>query len=198
VWRRLERYGCCAALALLAGCGYGFAGRPAHLPPDARTIGVERFRNDSRQIGVELILQAALEDVISERGVLRVVPDESGALVLSGEVRAFTSISRPVAFSTNDRAVIYASSMVLDVRLKARDGNVLWHRKGLVEASDAAVSSTTVVPSSPGFQQGNLSARDVTGLTNIQLAEDRLTEDVVRELVNEMARSIYSQMLEGF
>jgi len=185
-------------LSIAWGCGYGFAGWPAHLPIEAKTIRVERFTNDSEQPGVELVLEQALEEVIRERGLLEVVRGQSGALVLTGDIRVFTSASRPVAFSATDRAVIYSSSMVLDVWLREREGEVLWARRGMIEVSDASVSPTTVVPSSPQFQQGSLNARDVTGLTNIQLAEDRLTQDVVRELVDQMARSIYSQMLEGF
>ena len=186
-------------IGLLAGCGYGIAGRPAHIPKSAETISIRPFLNRSKTVGVELALAAALEDVIRERGFLRIVPNPAGDLFLSGKIRAFWSASQPVGFNTSDQAVIYTSTMVLDVRLGRRtDGKILWRGDGLVEASDTAVTAEVVIPSSPRFQQGSLNARDVSGLTSIQLAEDQLGRDVVRELVDAMARSIYSQMIEGF
>jgi hypothetical protein len=186
-------------IGLLVGCGYGFAGRPAHIPKRVETISIRPFLNKSKTVGVELALAAALEDVIRERGLLRIVPNPTGELFLAGKVRSFWTAAQPVGFSETDQAVIYTSSMVLDVRLGRRaDGKILWRGDGLVELSDTAVTPEVVIPSSPRFQQGTLNARDVSGLTNIQLAEDQLGRDTVRELVDAMARSIYSQMIEGF
>ena len=186
------------AVALgIAGCGYGFTPRPDYLPSTAQTIEIHPFHNRSQQIGVEQALLAALEEVIRERGVLRVV-DDAGDLVLSGTIRRF-SYTRPVASSGVDRAVIYATVMVLDVALEqAADGAVLWRGDNLVELVDVPVAAGVVIPSSPTFQQGTLNARNVSNLSDIQLAEDRLSREVLRELADTMARNIYSQMMEGF
>jgi hypothetical protein len=190
--------GLLAAAPLLAACGYGFATRPEYIPAGARTISLRSFENQSEQIGVEHALAAALEDVIRERGVLRIVYGAEGDLVLSGTIRRF-SYTRPVASSGVDRAVIYASVMVLDVVLaRGGEGEVLWKGDNLIEVVDVPVAAGVVIPSSPTFQQGTLNAGNVTNLGDIQLAEDRLGREVLQGLVGTMARSIYSQMMEGF
>jgi len=191
-----------AALAVVvvtgaSGCGYGFPSRGAHIPAAARTIAVQPFQNRTDRIGVEVALRTALEDVIRERGALRVAAEGHGDLTLTGEIRAFR-FTRPVASSRSDRGIIYATSIVVNARLGRRDGSIAWRGDGLVELSDVAVTPGVVIPTSPRFQQGTLNARDVTELTDIQLAEYRLTGEVLRDLVDSMARSIYSQMMEGF
>ena len=55
-----------------------------------------------------------------------------------------------------------------------------------------------VIPTSPRFQQGNLNAGDVSGLTDIQLAEYSLSRVALRDLAVSMARTVYSEMVEGF
>jgi hypothetical protein len=195
--RALVVIACGGLLAGVGACGYGFPGTAAHLPADARSISVRPFRNDTSQIGVELALARAIEDVIRERGVLRVAPGEQGDLVLSGAVRSFGA--HPVGFSRADRALQYETTLTLDVILRRRsDGRVVWEAKGLRESQDAPVSAAVVIPSSPRFQLGTLDAGDLTELTEIQLAEDRRNRDVVQQLADTVARSIYSQMLEGF
>jgi hypothetical protein len=185
------------ACGLAAGCGYGFSPRPAYIPPEAHTISVEHFENQTPRLGVELLLAAALEDVIRERGLLRVVSEGAADLVLTGTIRSF-SLARPVATSDVDQAVIYAGTMVLNVALaRGADGKALWRGDGLVEIVDVPVSAGVVIPSSPTFQQGTLNARNVSNLSDIQLAEDRLSREVLRGLVDNMAQSIYSQVLEG-
>lgn len=185
------------ALAGASGCGYGFPSRADHIPPAARTITVQPFQNRTDRIGIEVVLRTALEDVIRERGVLRVATEGHGDLTLTGEVRAFR-FTRPVASSRVDRGIIYATSIIVNARLGRRDGSIAWRADGLVELSDVAVAPGVVIPTSPRFQQGTLNARDVSELSDIQLAEYRLTGEVLRDLVDSMARSIYSQMMEGF
>jgi hypothetical protein len=186
-----------ALLGVLAACGYGFPGRPAHIPADAQTISVLPFQNRTPQIGLEFALAAAIEQVVRERGVFRVVAGEEGDLLLTGQVRDFRS--RPVAFNGVDRAQQYEFSLTLDVALRRRsDGRSLWTGRGLVERFDAAVTSDIVIASSPRFQQGTLNAPELSGLSRIQQAEDQRRQGVLRNLVDPMARSIYSEMMEGF
>ena len=185
------------AAAWAAGCGYGFGHRPGHVPADARTISVRPFENSTLQIGVDVALTSALMDVIRERGTLRVVSGAQGDLLLRGRVRDFSS--RPVGFSEIDRAQQYETTMVLDIDLsRKKDGKVLWNGRGLTERLDAAVTPGIIIPSSPRFQQGALNARDLSGLTRVQQAEDQRSQEVLRARVDTMARSIYSQMRAGF
>jgi len=186
-----------ALLGVLAACGYGFPGRPAHIPPDVQTISVLPFQNRTAQIGVEFTLAAAIEQVVREHGVLRVVAGEEGDLLLTGKVRDFRS--RPVGLGDAERAQQYELSLTLDVTLRRRsDGRALWTGLGLIETFDVAVTSDIVIASSPRFQQGTLNAPELSGLSNIQQAEDQRRQGMLRNLVDPMARSIYSQMMEGF
>ncbi len=196
---RRRRVGILAVVALggMSACGYGFTSRAAHIPDTARTITVRPFQNRTDRIGIEVILRTALEDVIRERGVLRVTTGGEGDLSLTGEIRAFR-FTRPVASSRVDRGIIYATSIIVNARLGRRDGSIAWRGDGLVELSDVAVAPGVVIPTSPRFQQGTLDARDVSELSDIQLAEYRLTSEVLRGLVDSMARSIYGEMMEGF
>jgi hypothetical protein len=196
---RRRRVGTLAVLSLvgMSACGYGFTSRAAHIPDAARTIAVRPFQNRTDRIGIEVVLRTALEDVIRERGVLQVTSGGDGDLTLTGEIRAFR-FTRPVASSRVDRGIIYATTIVVNARLGRRDGSIAWRGDGLVELSDVAVAPGVVIPTSPRFQQGTLDARDVGELSDIQLAEYRLTGEVLRGLVDSMARSIYSEMMEGF
>jgi hypothetical protein len=188
---------CTVLLGLLAGCGYGLPSRPTHIPSEARTISIQPFENRTRQVGVEYALVAALKQVVREHGVFRVVTGKQGDLLITGQVRNFRT--RPVGFSEVDRAQQYEVELVLDVKLKRRrDGKALWEGLGLVERFDAAVTPGIVIPSSPRFQQGTLNARDLSGLSSIQQAEDQRRQGVLRNLVDPMARSIYGQMMEAF
>jgi len=184
-------------LGLWAGCGYGLQSRPTHIPSDAKTINIQPFQNRTRQVGVEFALVSALKQVVREHGVFRVVTGKEGDLLLTGQVRNFRT--RPVGFSEVDRAQQYEVELVLDVKLRRRsDGKSLWEGQGLVERFDAAVTPGIVIPSSPRFQQGTLNARDLSGLSSIQQAEDQRRQGVLRNLVDPMARSIYGQMMEAF
>jgi len=185
-----------ALLGVLTACGYGFPGRPAHVPPDAQTISVLPFQNRTPQIGVEFALAAAIKQVVREHGVLRVVAGEQGDLLLTGKVRDFRST--PIAVS-GARAQAYEHTIVVDVNLRRRsNGKSLWSGVGLIEKFDAAFTAGIVIASSPRFQQGTLDARDLSGISSIQQAEDQRRQGVLRNLVDPMARSIYSQMMEGF
>lgn len=184
------------ALAAVAACGYGLANRNAELPAEARTISIRLFGNHTRENGLEVHLRRALEDEFRRHGVLRVVPDPDGDLVLNGDIRRFASV--PVAFSGTDVAVQYQGVMQVSLRVTERASKRVVHETKLLQASqDFGAVSDVVVTTSPHFQRGTLNARDLPNLTGVQLAEARRNE-ALRELLDQVAHDVYLQVAEGF
>jgi hypothetical protein len=183
-------------LVALPGCGYRLAGTGTNVPEGARTIDIRPFHNHTRENGLEVRLQRALEDEFRRRGVLRVVSEGDADLVLSGDIRRFTSI--PVAFSATDEAVQYQGVIQVGMRLVERaSGQVVHETKLLQETQDFGAVSGVVIASSPHFQRGTINARDLANLTNVQIGEARRRE-AMRDLLDLLARDIYLQAMEGF
>ncbi len=180
---------------LLAACGYRLAGTGT-VPDTARTISIRPFHNHTRESGLEVKLHRALEDEFRRRGVLRVVTDEEGDLVLSGDIRRFTSV--PIAFSATDEAVQYQGIIAVGMRLIERaSGRVLHETKLLQETQDFGAVSGVVIATSPHFQRGTMDARDLANLTNVEIGEAR-RHDALRDLIDQLAQDIYLQSMEGF
>jgi hypothetical protein len=187
--------GLAALLVTLAACGYHLAGTE-NVPATARTISIRPFRNHTREYGLEVRLHRALDEEFRRRGTLRVVPDPEGDVILSGDIRRFTTT--PVAFSATDEAVQYQGVIQVGVRLVERaSGRVLHETKVLQETQDFAAVSGVVITSSPHFQRGTMNARDLTNLTNTEIGEAR-RHDALRELIDVLARDLYLQAMEGF
>ena len=179
----------------LAACGYHLAGTE-NVPATAHTISIRPFRNHTRENGLEVKLQRALEDEFRRRGVLRIVPDPEGDVILSGDIRRFATT--PVAFSATDEAVQYQGVITVGVRLVERaSGRVLHETKLLQESQDFAAVSGVVITSSPHFQRGTMNARDLTNLNNTQIGEARRHE-ALRDLIDVVAHDLYLQAMEGF
>jgi len=185
------------ALVLLASaCGYRIAGRNEELPTTARSISIKVFGNRTHERGLEVELRRALEEEFRRHGVVKVVTEPEGDLVMSGEIRRFASV--PVAFSATDVAVQYQGVMHVSLRVIERESKKVVHEtKLLQETQDFGAVSDVVVTSSPHFQRGTLDARDLPNLTAIQLTEARRRE-AMRELLDQLARDVYLQVMEGF
>ena len=179
-----------------AGCGYGFGGGAPTVPHAARSVAITRFVNHTREKGLDVSLQRAVEDEFRRRGPLTVVRDPEGDVVVSGSIRRFTSI--PVAFGASDNAVQYIGSLVVRVRLRdRRSGKVLYENTSLEETLDFGATPGVVVSSSPSFQQETINARDLIDMTNVQIGEARRRE-ALSSLVDRIARDVYLQTMEGF
>jgi hypothetical protein len=185
-----------ALLVVACGCGYRVAGTSADVPPEARSISIRLFSNQTREAGLEVRLQRAVEDEFRRRATLRVVPYPEGDLVLSGNIRRFATV--PVAFSATDEAVQYQGVIQISMRLVERETRRVIHDTAMLqEAQDFGAVSGVVITSSPHFQRGTIDARDLPNLTNVQLVEARRHE-ALRDLVDALARDVYIQSMEGF
>jgi len=182
-------------LALAAGCGYSLGGDTAALPDGVRTVSINRFHNHTREHGLEVRLQRAVEDEFRRRGTLKVV-DTDPDLVLSGDIRRFASV--PVAFSATDEAVQYQGILQVSFRLTERaTGHVVNDTPLLQATQDFGAVSGVVVTSSPNFQRGTIDSRDLLNLTNVQIGGAR-RRDALRGLLDLLAHDVYQRAVEGF
>ncbi len=183
-------------LVLVPGCGYRLAGTGTNIPAAARTISIELFKNSSREKGLDVELQRALELEFRRRGTLEVVTNGEGDLVLTGAIRRFWSV--PVAFSATLEAVEFQSNLLLSLKLTERaTGRVLYENRALQESTDFGALTGTVVTASPRFQDETINARDLVDFTNVQIGESR-RRTALHDLVGQAAHDIYIYSVEAF
>ena len=136
------------AVLALAACGYHLSGTGTTVPESARTIRMALFTNHTRETGLEVRLHRAVEDEFRRQGTLRIVTEDDADLVLSGDIRRFTSV--PVAFSATDEAVQYQGIMQVSLRLTEREsGHLLFENKLLQESQDFGAEIVGVHASTP-------------------------------------------------
>jgi len=183
------------ALVLASGCGYGLGGGASVLPDAARTVAIQRFKNHTREHGLDVRLQQAIEEEFRRRGTLK-IEDSNADLVLSGDIRRFASV--PVAFSATDEAVQYQGVLQVSFRLTERESGKVVSETPLLQATqDFGAVSGVVVTSSPNFQRGTIDSRDLVNLTNVQIGGAR-RRDALRGLLDTMAHDVYQRAVEGF
>ena len=191
--RRLSLALAVAAVAL--GCGYRFAGIGSNVPATARTISIPLFDNNTREKGVDVEFQRALEEEFRRRGLLTVVRGGDSDLTLSGNIRRFTTT--PVAYSATGEAIEFQGFLSMSIKLTDRTGHVLYNNDDLTETLDFGSVTGIVVTASPHFQEGTIDARDLVNMTNVQINEVRRQTNL-NELVNQMASDVYLQAVEAF
>ena len=185
------------ALAMaVAGCGYRLAGTGTNVPATARTISIELFKNSSREKGLEVDLQRAIEEEFRRRGDLEVVDEGEGDLVLTGNIRRFWS--NPIAFSATLEAVEFQSNLLVSLKLTERASKrVLYQNPAVTESTDFGALTGTVVTASPRFQEDTVNGRDLVDFTNVQIGESR-RRAALQQLVGQAARDVYLYTVEAF
>ncbi len=121
-----------AAIAFVAsGCGYHFAAEGSGLPPQAKTIYVEKFGNRTRQTGINDEFMRYVEDEIANHKRLELVDNPSDAdLLLSGDIVFADSL--PTAFNSANEPLTYTQTISADASLiDAHDHKVIWASRGL-------------------------------------------------------------------
>ena len=184
-------------VALLStACGYHFAGVGNRLPDDVHTISLGPIQNSTREIGIEKQLLESIEDEVSSRGRLSIVPSGQGDVLLSGMVRYY--VSRPISYNSQDEVLEYQATVAVDLELHRRDnGKLLWKTIGLRESQNYSAVPGVVVTSSSQFQRTTLNPQNVNQFTDIQLSEGQRREANER-LIETLSRDIYNQMMEDF
>jgi hypothetical protein len=183
--------------AAVSSCGYHFAAEGSGLPPQAKTIYVEKFSNHTRVTGINDEFMRYLKDEIDDRKRLEMVDSASEAdLTLSGQI-AYSN-SQPVAFNIASEPTLYASSVTADAELVDNHSHkVVWASRGISGSQQYATVAQSLVTTSPYFLQQNLRSQDIAQMTNIQVeqTQEASSQDIVMQ---QLAQNLYASMSEGF
>jgi outer membrane lipopolysaccharide assembly protein LptE/RlpB len=163
-----------AGCLILAGCGYHVAGRADTLPREVRTIAIPAFENQTTRYRLTQWMPEALTVELLSRSRYRVVPEANGAdAVLRGVV-----LSQQVSPLIFDPASGRASMVQLYLRMQLqlqdqRSGKML-------------------------YSNDNVEYRARYEIAVDQRAYFDESEAAMQRLSREVARSVVSQILEGF
>ena len=117
---------------LLVGCGYQLTGSKTHVPPGITSIAIPTFVNQTFEPGVEVqFTRAFLNDFITDRRV-KVVDRAQADSVLDGTIKSFRISS--VAYDADGFVSEYRTTVVVDLTLRRRDGEILWKVNNLSES----------------------------------------------------------------
>ena len=126
----------CVSAALLAGCGYRFAGG-GEFPYGVEKIAVEVLFNRTSEVGLENTITNDLIYELNRSGQVEVVEPEKAEAVLKGSIEqlAVRSVSRSGILTSQAERVFVS----VNLKLVRPDGEVLWKGNGLREDEAYAV-----------------------------------------------------------
>lgn len=154
-------------------CGYHLRGTGSSLPDHIKSIAIPMFKNSTTRYQLDLKLTQSVIDEMVSRGKVELSQDMSSSnAVLMGEIVAFNA--NPIGFSsqmaTADR---YSISVIAKITL--RD---LVNKKVIYSNSSFVFQGEYEVPEGADFESRESEAID--------------------EIAERFARSLVSQILEGF
>jgi outer membrane lipopolysaccharide assembly protein LptE/RlpB len=133
-------------LFLLVSCGYQMVGKETHLPPGITSVAIPTFVNQTFEPGIEVPLtQGFLKEFIQDRRV-KVVGRNEADSVLEGVIKSFQLYS--VSYDRSGIALEYQASVVLDLTLKRKNGEILWVEKDLSDSRTYRTSTNILVSES--------------------------------------------------
>lgn len=126
------------AILLATGCGYQMVGKETHLPPGVHSLAIPTFVNQTFEPGIEVpFTQGFLREFIQDRRV-KVAGRNEADSVLEGVIKSFQIYS--VSYDRSGIAQEYQTTVVIDLTLKSKNGEILWTEKDL---SDSRVYRTS-------------------------------------------------------
>jgi len=112
-------------------CGYRMTGKATHLPPGITSIAIPTFSNETYEPGIEIrFTQAFLTDFLRDSRV-KVLDRHQADSVLEGVIKSY--LTRSVAYDQANLALEYQTTVVVDLVLKKRSGEILWKENRLTE-----------------------------------------------------------------
>ncbi len=130
-------------IALLLGCGYHMVGKETHVPPGLTSVAIPTFVNQTYEPGIEVqFTQAFLSEFITDRRV-KVLDRSEADSILEGVIKYFYIAS--VSYGAAGYVLEYQTTVVLDVTLKNRTGEVLWTVKDLTDTQWYRASSSGLI-----------------------------------------------------
>jgi hypothetical protein len=112
------------SVALLSGCGYRLANKNLG-GGEGRTLAIPTFTNTTTSYRIEQRLTDAVRREFVRRTRFKVVPDNTGDVLMTGEVLSYGAV--PVIFDQQTRGSAY--TMVVDVKVRLTEpktGKVLF------------------------------------------------------------------------
>jgi outer membrane lipopolysaccharide assembly protein LptE/RlpB len=135
----------------VAGCGYHVVGRANTLPPDAKTIAIPAFGNQTTTYRIEQVLTESVVHEFIARTKYRVITDADDAdLVLRGDV--LNAGAGAVLFDpTTGVATTVVVTVTARFTLQDRNGKMLYQANNLVfrepyEIAEICPTPTQVCP----------------------------------------------------
>ena len=179
-WARRPRKALCVPLAVLlasslttASCAYTLVGTGSFLPDYIRIVAIPTFVNRTRRFEVEILITDAVTREFVSRGNFSVVADQPGAdAVLSGTITNFTVT--PIGLNPNEEASNYLVQITAQVTFR-----------DLVQNQVMFTNDAFLFRSQFELEADPNEFFDVTTIA-------------IDEIAIEFARSVVSQILEGF
>jgi outer membrane lipopolysaccharide assembly protein LptE/RlpB len=136
-------------ITALSGCGYRLASKNLG-GGEGRTIAVPTFANQTTTYRIEQRLTEAVRQELIRRTRFKVVPDNTGDLVLVGQVLSYGAV--PVIFNQQGRGSVYAMLVGMNVRLTdTKTGKVVFQNDSWAfrEIFELSQTSAEFVPEDP-------------------------------------------------
>lgn len=119
------------SVGLLLGCGYQMVGKETHVPPGLTSVAIPTFLNKTLEPGIEVpFTQGFLREFINDRRV-NVVDRQKADSVLEGVIRSLRTHS--VSYDRSGIVLEYQTTVVIDLKLKKTNGEVLWQEENISE-----------------------------------------------------------------
>ncbi len=154
---------------LLSSCGYRFAG--GDLPFSIKTLCIRMFENPTTEAGIETTFANDLINEFTRNShVILAGPEEADA-ILTGEIRSMSieTVSRKSSYVPFERQ----AKIAVDLRLKDRDGQVVWSGDEMSEEE-----AYTVMPE--------------------KLATEHNRREAISAISERLAEEVYARVSGGF
>ena len=117
-------------------------GKETHVPPGLNSVAIPTFANQTFEPGIEVpFTQGFLKEFIQDRRV-KVVDRREADSILEGVIKSFHIFS--VSYDQSGFALEYQTTVVLDLTLKKRTGEILWKEKNFSETRWYRASSNVL------------------------------------------------------
>ncbi len=171
-WIKLFKYIAAISILALCGCGYHLAGTVSSLPPDVKKIAIPQFSNKTLRPDIENQFTSALLDEFVKGGKVAVVGEGEGDAIVRGVITSFEST--PISFTGGDVIQEYRITVRLEVSLiKKADESVIWKDKDISYFADYKNDPDVAV-------------------------SEANRDTAVKKIAVDLARQLYSNILEGF
>jgi len=129
-------------VALLLGCGYQLVGKETHVPPGLSSVAIPTFANQTFEPGIEVpFTQGFLREFIRERRV-KVLDRGDADSTLEGVIKYFNIAS--VSYDRSGFVLEYQTTVIIDLTLKQRTGELIWKESDLSETRWYRASSNVL------------------------------------------------------